>query len=212
MRSEVERARELRQVARVTAVGARMDILDEDRARLGAVRPPQLMAVGAVVGAEVERAVEDEEAPGDAALGAGVDVLDHHGARLGAVRPPQLVAVLGVLGAEVDDPVHVQELGAGDPIPGAGGDVLDHYCARVRPVAAPEFGAVRRVEGLEDQEAVGRREPIGEAALGTGVDVADELGLCVECARGRRQDERGEEKRTSHGSGGEEVRGVIGAP
>ncbi len=199
-------------LARAVEVGTWRDVSDEDGARIGAIAPPHLEAVGAVVGDEVECSIERGEASREAGLGAGVDVPDHHRTRLSPVGPPQLVPVLGVLGAEVDDPVHVQELGAGDPIPGAGGDVLDHYCARVRPVAAPEFGAVRRVEGLEDQEAVGRREPIGEAALGTGVDVADELGLCVERARRNDQHERGEENRACHGSGGEEVRGVIGPP
>ena len=93
------------------AVAAGVDVLDQDRARLGAVRLPQLPAVGAVVGGEEQRAAHG----GQVRTGrcrrrtSRVDVLDQDGARLGAVRLPQLPAVDAVVGGEEQRPPHIGE-------------------------------------------------------------------------------------------------------
>ena len=74
---------------------ARVDVLDQDRARPGAVALPQLRPTGAVVGGEEQRPAHTGQGGGVAvAAGAGLDVLDQDRARPGAVRLPQLPAVV----------------------------------------------------------------------------------------------------------------------
>ena len=91
---------------------ARVDVLDQDRARLGAVRLPQLLTVDAVVGGEEQRPAHIGQGGGIAVVAeTWVDVLDQDRARLGAVRLPQLRPVGAVVGGEEQRPAHIGQVG-----------------------------------------------------------------------------------------------------
>src|SRR6185369_6612580 len=92
-RDEVERAVELGELARARAARSGIDVLDQDRARRGAVALPQLGAVNTIVGLEVEGRADRRQAVGGAAVAGsladgGIDVLDHHRAGRGPVALP----------------------------------------------------------------------------------------------------------------------------
>ncbi|MGH2984704.1 MAG: hypothetical protein ACRDK5_10720 [Solirubrobacterales bacterium] len=100
-------------------------VLDDRRPGGGSVAPPQLDAVGAVVGGEEEGAVDVgqivREGPADAGPdpAAGDGVLDEGRPRRGAVALPQLDAVGAVVGAKKRVPLPlVMKLGPEPVAPG----------------------------------------------------------------------------------------------
>ena len=163
-----------------TVVGVRVDVLDQDGAGLGAVRGPQLVAVGAVVRGEVQRARHVGEVGGAVVVvgaGSGVDVLDQDGAGLGAVRGPQLAPVDAVVGGEEQLPAHGGEVaGAVLLVPGAGRlDVLDQDGAGSRAVGGPQLRAVGAVVGGEEQLPAHGGEVVGGIAVVCGAARPDVL-------------------------------------
>src|SRR5207237_812477 len=93
---EVQRAADIGQAGGAGAVAAGVDVLDHDGAGGGAVRLPQLLAVGAVgvaiVGRVEQGAVDVGQEPRIGAVRARIDVVELVGACAGAVGPVQLGA------------------------------------------------------------------------------------------------------------------------
>src|SRR6266567_3462563 len=84
-------------------------VLHQHRTPAGAVRLPQLVAVGPVVGHEVQRVTDGGEVEGGRASRAGLDVLHQHGALSGPIALPQLLAVDAVVRVEIQGSFHVRE-------------------------------------------------------------------------------------------------------
>ena len=108
------------------------DVLDQDRAGLGAVGLPQLAAVDSVIRGEVDKAAVGGQGIGRSGAGAGADVLDQDRAGGRGVGFPELQPVNAVVGEEVDRGAKGGELleGADDAVLGAlaGVDVFDLEC------------------------------------------------------------------------------------
>src|SRR5262249_59751804 len=130
-------------------------------ARGGAVAPPELVAVHAVVGGEEQRVARGGQVVGIGAVrravgaAAGTDVLDQDGAASGAVAPPELAAVGPVVGRKeksITDRGQFAGIGAlRISVRGARGDVLDQDGAGGGAVALPQLHAVGSVVGGEEQ-------------------------------------------------------------
>ena len=161
-------------IARDTGI----DVLDHRRACLGPVTPPQLPAVGSVIGIEVEGVAHDCKGGRSAILVSSQinERHEHHRACLGPVAPPQFLAT-AVIRCEVDVAAHDCEMvWVTAAIPSrARVDVLDHHRACLGPVAPPQLRAVGSVVGWE-KEVVAKDHPdkLLRTAVLSDFDVLDQ--------------------------------------
>ena len=153
-------------------------VLDQHRPRLGAIRPPKLLSVSAVVGDEEQRSPHIYQAGDAVQVLAGIDVLDQHGPRLGAIRPPKLPTVGAVVGGEEQRAPHISQV-VGPVLVGATGmNVLDQDRACPSAVRPPQLLTMGAVVGDEEHGP-----PHIYQVAGVGVGVAGMDVLDQDCAR-----------------------------